>query len=484
MSRLGAAAETSGWVLAGKGIERLLRIAVVVVLARLLEARGFGVYSFAFAFAEMFAVLTDLGLHPILVREIARDRAGAPRLLGGALVLKAFLAAGSWLAACAVAVWTVPAGEPRWSALAASLILFVSFRVASLRWVFEAPFEAGLRMAAPASIGVASELFSAACLLAAAWARWPIPALIGVQVAALLPGCLLLWRACSREIRPVMGFDPALWRRLLGMALPVGAANLFIMAYSRSDLLMLEWMAGSASVGMYAAAYKLVGSLDVFPHALTTSLLPLMSAAFAQGDAAQVRRLYRGALSLAAAAGLAVGMGGSLLAPGIVGLVYGAGYAPAAGAMRILAWAALFHFLLYVMTTAALAAGRERLFTAYAGLLALLNVLLNALLIPRFGIVGASWATFIAEGIMLGAGVAVLRPSAGAPEGGPLLRACAAAAAAGAILLWLPAPLLLRLAAAAVLYPVLLHWGRALPPEAAGALRHLLRAGWRGGWAG
>jgi len=88
VSRLGAAARTSAWVLLGKGVERAVRLVVIVVLARLLDPAGFGAYSVAFAFAEVFAVFTDLGLNAILVRELAKDREEAPRLLGAGVLLK------------------------------------------------------------------------------------------------------------------------------------------------------------------------------------------------------------------------------------------------------------------------------------------------------------------------------------------------------------------------------------------------------------
>ncbi len=476
MSRVAAAAKNSGWVFAGKGAERFIRIVVVIVLARALGVRGFGVYSFAFAFAEMFAIATDAGLHTILVREIARDREAAPRLLGSALILKGLLAILSWLAAWVVAVWTIPAGEPLWSALAASFLLFVSFRVTSFRMIFDAPFEAGLKMSTPIAIGVGSEFLSAACLIAAAWARWPIPALIGVQLAAFLPGFFLLARRSFREIRPVLRFNLTLWFRLLRMAIPVGIANFFLVAYTRTDILMLGWMMDEKSVGMYSAAFKLTGSLSIIPLAITTSLLPLLSNAFGSGDAEKVRQMYRAALSVAVVAGLPVAVGGYLLSEGAIGLIYGAGYEPAAKALQILAPAMFFSFILYVMTTSAVAVSRAGLFTIYAGMLALLNIALNAALIPSYGILGASWATLIAEGFLMAAGMAVLRPSVGLPAGGAAVRALGAALLAGAVLIWLPGPQLLRLFISAVLYVTLAYRGKGITSEGTAALEELLRS--------
>ena len=477
MSRLGAAARTSAWVLLGKGVERAVRLVVIVVLARLLDPAGFGAYSVAFAFAEVFAVFTDLGLNAILVRELAKDREEAPRLLGAGVLLKLALSILSFAAAWAAAFLTLAPGELRASALAATFALFLSFRVASLRWVFEAPFEAGLRVGTPVAIGLGSELLSAAALLGAAWAGLPLPLLILAQLAGLLPGSLLLVRRSAAEVRPRLAFEPALWGRLLRAALPIGAANLFLIAYARTDILMLQWLADTPAVGMYAAAFKLIGSLDVIPLALTTPLLPLLAAATAGGRKEEAARLYQGGLTLVFALGVPIAAGGTALAAEITALVYGAGYAPSAGALRILAWAAVVHFALYVMTTAALAAGRERLFTVYAGLLALLNAALDALLIPPFGFLGASWATLLAEGLLLAAGAAVLRRELGLPEGRALGKILGAGAAAALLLAWLPLPLWARLAAAALLYMGWLYLGKMLPPEVLGLARAALRRG-------
>ncbi len=474
-NRVRQAAKSSAWLFAGKTFERAVRLFVVIVLARALDTRGFGVFSFAFAFVEMFAVFTDAGMHAILVREIAKDRGAAPRLLGNALLLKALLSGASWLAACLLALWTVPGGEALGATLLASFTLFLSFRVVSLRTTLDAAFEADLEMRTPAAYAIASECFGAACLLLALWRQWSIPYLVAVQAFAYLPGFLLLARASFRRLRPAFAFDPALWRKLLWMSLPVGLANLFIIAYSRSDILMLGWMSAGASVGLYAAAHKLTGSLGLFPSSVTASLLPLMAEAHGAGDRERMARMYRGAFSAVTAAGLPLAVGGSLFAPEIVRLVYGQAYASAAGALRVLVWAALFNFVLYVLTTTALAVGRERLFTAYAGLLVLLNVALNALLIPRYDFVGVSWATFIAEGLLMAAGVAILRREVGLPDGGAALRSAGAAAAAGALLVWLPAPMAVRLTVAGGLYAAFLYWGRGLSPEGLSALRSLFR---------
>jgi len=479
MSRMADAAKNSGWVLAGRGLERLIRIAVVVVLARTLGVRGFGVYSFAFAFSELFAIFADAGLHAVLVREIAKDRNEAPRILGSALVLKGIMALVSWVAMWVVAVSMIPAGESRASVLVASFLLFVSFRVTSLRALLDAPFEAGLRMAKPVMLGIGSEILSATGIITAAWAGWPIPGLIAVQLILFVPGGVILARLVFREVRPVIRFDPRHWFSLLRMAAPVGAASVFFIIYTRTDLLMLELILGERSVGMYSVAYKLIGSLSIIPLAISTSLLPLLSHAFSEGESDEVRKMYGAAMSLAMALGLPIAVCGIVFPDAIIGLIFGPEFNPAAKAFQVLAGSMLLSFLLHVVATTGVAVGKVGLFAAYAGLLAFLNAALNAALIPPFGILGASWATFVAETVMLLVALVVLRPDVGLPSGGTALRAVGAAAAAAAGLVWIPAPMAFNLFINGVMYATLIFLWRGIAPEGLAMVKLLLEPRFR-----
>ncbi len=470
-------AGSSGWMLLGKVFERVVRLVVVVALARMLGVRTFGGYAFALAYAETWCVFADWGLHGVMVRAMARDPTRAPTILGQGIALKAALSLAGWAAASLVAFFALPAGETQGATLVACLFIFVSFRVVSLRAAFEAPFRARLKMTAPTLAWMGAEALSALCLLWAAWRGWSLPALVGVQLLGTLPGVFALLTACLREMRPRLDFRFPLWRRLLAEALPVGAAHLCIIAYARVDLLMLEWMSGAASVGVYAAAYRLTGSVGVLPAALAAALLPVVVRAHAAGG--RVADLYRGALSLVTAAALPLAVGGFAFAQEVVSLLYGPAYHGVADALRVLCWTMAVNFSLYVATMFLVALGRERAFLLYGVSLALLNVGLNALLIPRFDFVGAGWASLLTESFMACACLAALARRAGTPPWGAMARAALAALLGGAAALWLPAPALLRAACGLVLYAGCVIWWGGISVEGRSALYSLLPATWR-----
>ncbi|NIS38808.1 oligosaccharide flippase family protein, partial [Candidatus Saccharibacteria bacterium] len=66
-------------------LSKLINLALVLILTRLLGSDGFGIYSFSLAFVMLFMVFTHLGINTLLIREIARDKSRAKELVGTTL---------------------------------------------------------------------------------------------------------------------------------------------------------------------------------------------------------------------------------------------------------------------------------------------------------------------------------------------------------------------------------------------------------------
>ncbi|MFQ5692551.1 MAG: oligosaccharide flippase family protein, partial [Nitrospinota bacterium] len=185
----------SAALLGGHAVERVLKLVVMAVLARYLGKTSFGLYAFVLAYVEFFHLLTDLGLQTILVREVARAPERAEELVGNTLTLKLAAAVVSAVLAVLVIRW---AGYPASTGVLvgwAALGLFLSFRLSSVRQVFDSVFQVRLEMRTPVVLGVASELLSALGLLVAAWWKLDLPALLAIQNLAYLPGAAAL--ACG-----------------------------------------------------------------------------------------------------------------------------------------------------------------------------------------------------------------------------------------------------------------------------------------------
>ncbi len=166
------------------------------------------------------------------------------------------------------------------------------------------------------------------------------------------------------------------------------------------DLLMLRVLGGEAAAGHYAAAYVLISFCANLMIAYAHTVLPALAGAAPPTPA--MAATYNTALVTALAVTVPVAAGGALVAPLVIGLLFGAAYAPAATALQVLVLAVPIGALREVAVAALIARQRERALLRVNLVTTVVNVSLNLVVIPRYGLVGAAWATVASEVVRLG----------------------------------------------------------------------------------
>jgi O-antigen/teichoic acid export membrane protein len=208
------------------------------------------------------------------------------------------------------------------------------------------------------------------------------------------------------------GATAAVFRRDV---LPIGAGILLSALYFRIDLFLVQRWSGGEAVAMYNAVFRLIEALRLFPAAVLAVTLPALC------RATDARALWRVAAPLTAAAGVAAAL---LWAAGgwLVPLVYGAPYAPAVSAFRILLLSLPLLALNLALTHQLVGWNGQRAYAAICAIALVVNLALNARLIPAWSIDGAAWATLGTE-LFLTAGcvfaLASVRGRVGAAVGAP-----------------------------------------------------------------
>jgi O-antigen/teichoic acid export membrane protein len=167
------------------------------------------------------------------------------------------------------------------------------------------------------------------------------------------------------------------------------------LAIFNSDFLFLRTMQGSEAVGFYAAAYTLISFSQNLGVAYTMSLIPSITRV--RSDVVAARALFDGAMAQVMAGGLPVAIGGVLVAGPLVALIYGAGYTASVRPLQILLLVIPVALLRNVAQGVLLANERPDLMLRTAAWAAAANVVLNVVLIPRWGMEGAAVATVATE---------------------------------------------------------------------------------------
>jgi O-antigen/teichoic acid export membrane protein len=374
---------------------------VTVVAARRLSAHAFGVFAIGSTLGWMAAVASDFGMQLHVARAVARRPQAARGLLAAWLRVRWMTAAAAFAVAGAVVALT-----PSLRADAAPIAVFALAYVCSGLVEFINYFYRGLsRSDVESTLTLWQRAGTLVCGVAALVWR---PDVTVLALAMLAPVVVTLAASLrtARSIAPAVeaNRDPELPRPSIGGAFtrdvwPIGAGIVLSAAYFRIDVLLVQRWSGTEAVGLYNAVFRLVEALRLFPAAVMAVALPSLCRA---GD---LRPLLRAAAPVTLAA-TALGAVLWIAAGALIPVVYPPHYAAAVPAFRVLVAAFPLMALNMALTHQLVGWDRQRAYAALSAAALVVNVALNARLIPLYSIDGAAWTTLATE-LFLTAGCAV-----------------------------------------------------------------------------
>ncbi|MDB9523229.1 flippase [Dolichospermum circinale CS-1225] len=384
----------TGWLFADRILRMGVGLFVGVWVARYLGVQQFGIFNYATAFVALFSTLSTLGLDAIVVRSIVREPEKRAEILGTAFWLKLF----GGVAALILAVSSIIAVRHddqltiSLVAILSSVGIFQAFDTIDL-W-FQSQVQSKYTVIAKNTAFVITALVKVALisfhapLIAFAWAG-----LGEVSLGAI--GLIISYR--------VRGYSPWLWpwssplaKTLLKESWPLILSGLSIMIYMKIDQIMLGEMIGDKSVGIYSAAAKISEVWYFIPMAIASSVAPSIYAAKEVGEDIYYRRIKQ-LLRLLVLISILIAVPMSFISGTLITTLFGNNYAESGNILAIHIWSSIFVFM-GVGTSSWFIAEGLTVFSLRRTLIgAITNIVLNLILIPGYGGVGAAIATVISQ---------------------------------------------------------------------------------------
>lgn len=410
MSRPGLSRDIFG-VFGTRMVWSVLGILTGVVLARALGPHDRGILALVLLVPSTVVTLVKLGMTQANVYFINRERIPAVRVASNAVVLALVLgtaAAGTvWLVRAnlldtvlrSVPVWALAVGLVRVPLLLLDDYLYGVLQATGQFRVYNTRL-------------LVSETLRFVLVTVAL-----VPLQLGLFAAVLIHTLTTLFNvtwlvATMRRVVPfTLRLDRGLLRRQLTFGLQSWVQTLTSHMLLRADVYLVSYFLGPAETAFYSLALRFTEIVLEVPQAVGVVLYPRLASL----PEAEIHRLTARACrrTLLVTGTLIVPL--VLFGPAVIVLWYGAAYAPAG---RPLLWAgigALAMSIFVILTRDFTSQNRQRVNIA-AGVPALaLNIGLNVVLIPRFGIVGAAMATAISYAVACVVLLAFLLPRASLP---------------------------------------------------------------------
>lgn len=387
--RLGArAVRNTMFVLGARIVSRLASLVVVIVLANALGAAGYGRYATLIALSGLVAVVADLGFSPLYTREAARSPSQLGDYLGTMLLVKLVLSA----AAFAILGMTLGLVGLMTLILPGGCLLVATAYANLLRNSFYAVGRAEFD-----AIAIMGEIaIQATLILYGAHAHVSVSFYVWAYAASFV--FTIIYSLAVIQIfrlgRVHLSLGLPLIRTWLPLALPFGLTFFLTNLYFRADVPILQHFRPFAEIGWYQFAYKPFEALQFVPLAIQAVVYPLLGVYYIS-DATRLQLAYQRFFKVLVLLGWPLTVGTFVLSHPI-GTVFRL-FPESEPALRILAFAIVFLFANSAFYAMLNAINRQALNAWATGLAAVINIVLNLILIPSFGYLAASADTVLTE---------------------------------------------------------------------------------------
>ncbi len=369
-------------------------IFVEALLARRLGQEAYGMFSTVFVLSTTALLFIDLGMSWKQVQDGSRNPEKIPEQLGTTLVLKVIF----FILSYPLLILALNALEYD-AATVGFFSLFYLFALAmAAQESLAAVYVAKQRMEVNAFFQGLTPLV----ILILAWLFINNKTGISTVAIAYVGGAFIvniIWAIyCFKEVRPVIKIKDS-WKIIKG-SYQFGLSGLLSQIFLKIDILMLSFLRDMTEVGMYAAGYKLLDFAYKIPIMAMRVFSPLLfqkSAHDKQGYRIISEAMLRGAVI----AGMSTSILFYILAAPIIVLVFGKNFFSSVIILEVLSAGFAIKFISIAVETILMTSDMQKQrvvsFSAATGI----NVVINIILIPILGAVGAAVGTIVSELVLL-----------------------------------------------------------------------------------
>lgn len=384
--------KNASWLVFGKIAQMAINLIVGLMTVRYLGPSNYGLISYTAAYIGFFSSFCTLGINSILVKELLDENADPAQTLGSALFLQTVSSTLSAVAILCI-VYVADHGDPTVMIVAALSGIGMIFQVFGIfNYWFQSRLQSKISAVTSLIAYFITAVYRVFLLATGKSVTWfaLASAVDYFCIAVMLYGAYC--RCGGKRLR-------VSWKRakeLLGKSCHFIIAGMMVAVYAQTDKIMLKQIIGDAETGFYATAVSLCGVWCFLLSAIIDSLYPEIAKAHKSDRDLYIRRnkqLYAIVFYISVFVSAII----TILAKPIVYIMYGEAYMPTVEPLRIITWYTAFSYLGVARNAWIVCEDRQRYLKWVYIVSAISNVLLNVLLIPRYGAVGAAVASLSAQ---------------------------------------------------------------------------------------
>ncbi|NQV00370.1 MAG: flippase, partial [Parcubacteria group bacterium] len=386
-------AKNSLWLAMGEIINGILMFVITIFLARYLGVEGYGKLMFALSFVTLFIIPIDLGLSPLVTRELAGEKEKTKKYLDNLVLIRSLLGIVVFFLIASTIQFLGKENDVK--NLVYLLGIWTIFQTSTQ--FFQAIFRAHEKMFFEALTRILHAVILTGLSLYFIWYKFDIIyfgwAYCLAAITTLCLTVIIIWKKFSNF---KLKFDIIFLKTTFKKSWPFALSLLFVSIYYYIDSVMLGIMRNDNEVGLYNAAYKLIIFILIMGSVINRSTYPVISKLYKK-SISKLQDFLENYSRVMFIIGIPIAFGGLILASSIIKLIYGEDFTESILPFQILVFSAAIAYISTIYAHSLQICKKQKTHLLGMGIGAFINIILNFILIPYYGLIGAAITTLITE---------------------------------------------------------------------------------------
>lgn len=385
--------KNTSWIVGANIVQMILSFIIGMISARYLGPSNYGVINYVAAIVAFFTSIASLGMEGILVNEFTNDKYSDGEILGTSLLMGLM---SSFLSSIVIIV--LVGRLKQWDTIMVIVAFLQSMTLIFKAFnVFDYWFQSKLLSKYPSVIKCISYIimsgYKIILLITDKSVEW-FAFSLGIDTLFIAIGLVICYFKVSDD---KLKFNKKIIKPIFKQSTPFIISGLISVIYTQMDKIMIEQiLCDSKQTGLYSAALTVCNTWLFLPQAFITSARPVILTMKHNQDIRYLKRLKQlycfviwGCVIVATII--------TFFAPLVIYILYGKEYLKSAETLRIVIWYTVFSMIGTARGIWILCEKKNKYVWKYLVVGSVINIILNAWLIPIMGVNGAAIATVIAQ---------------------------------------------------------------------------------------
>jgi O-antigen/teichoic acid export membrane protein len=384
--------KNTGMSFIGKVGSMVIKMGITVLVARYLSKDRLGIITGGVTYVYLFSALATLGLDQFVVKELHQFPENRDKILGTSFWMR--IASG--LLSIPL-IWLAYQAYPAKGTPYSYIFVFSLIGITQAFNIIDAYFQSQVQSKYIMQVQVAGNLLSGIVKLLLIYLQMPLAAFVyayAFDFLIIATGYLFTYQRKGRSIFN-WSYNGQLAAKLLSHSWPLIISGVMVSLYMKIDQLMIQNISGTAEAGAYATVATLSEAWNFIPTVIVTTLFPAILNA-RRDDIERYKKRIQNLYDLMVYLSLPAAVIITFASPLIYQILYTREFAYAAPVLSVHIWSGVFVFLGAANSQYLIAEGYVKLTFMRTGFGAIVNIVLNLILIPKMGMMGAAIATLVA----------------------------------------------------------------------------------------